>query len=193
MQYKLKELVQRTKKGDDQAAEQLLLKLKPLILSSIKKYASIGIDRDELLQEGYLEVLRLTYDYDESKGIPFLGYVKAYLNYFFMNYFRGMKIVYDSLDQDVSIGDDKVSKIDFIHDDSPTPLEQYVVQESYEELSAAIKQLTPKQREIIYLCYYSKMPMTAIARKMNMHYMSVVKLKQRAIQKLRNLLKREGR
>ncbi|MDK2799526.1 MAG: hypothetical protein PWP27_1906 [Clostridiales bacterium] len=194
MEYALKEWVQAAKRDNREAAEKILMALKPLILSSIKKYAAIHkyreleVDQEELLQEGYLEVLRLIHDYAESRGVPFLGYVKAHLKYFYMNYFRGVKVIYDSLDEEVGDGDDKIARIHLIDDRSPSPFTHYMKKETNEEVWHAVEKLTPKQKKVIYLYYISEMPMTEIAKQMNMHYMSIVKLKQRAVHRLKKSL-----
>ena len=71
MDYKYKELVVKAKAGDNNATEQLIAKLTPLIVSYANKYGNMDMDREELIQEGYLEILYRIYDFDETKGVPF--------------------------------------------------------------------------------------------------------------------------
>jgi RNA polymerase sporulation-specific sigma factor len=189
MEYQLKKLVQNTKNGSNEAAQELLNSLRPLIVSSIKRYAYPDMDMDELLQEGYLEVLRLTYDYDESKKTPYLGYVKKYLKYFYLNYYRGERVIYDSLNREVSIGDEAVEIIDLIDDKNAGVEDECEGKERSKELYCAINRLTLKQRRIIYQYYFCQKQLKEIAKDMHMYYMSVVKLKKRALLKLETLLR----
>jgi len=185
MKYKLKKLVRAAKSGDKNSSEIILNALKPLIISSIKKYEQEGEDYEELIQEGYLKVLQLIQSYDESKKIPFLGYIKAQLKYFFLNYFKRKQAMSDSLEYEIRIGDKVFPIAEYIIDDSPTVLEQYIENEEFLQLLQEIKKLTPKQRKVIELYYYQQMPLTDIAKSLGVSYMSVVKVKKRALDKIR--------
>ncbi|NLY43932.1 MAG: sigma-70 family RNA polymerase sigma factor [Clostridiaceae bacterium] len=188
MDYTFKQLVQQAKKGDDKAAEKLLKALRPLLLANINKYASKTEDREELLQEGYLELLRLIHDYDERRGVPFLGYVKKKLKFFYINFVSRQRVVYDSLDREVDIGNEKVPLLSLIPDAGLPVPEKYEKKELNAALAGALGKLTPRQKEVIILHYYYNMPMIKIAKKQGNHYMSVVKIKKRALKELNRRL-----
>jgi len=188
MKYELRELVAATQQGDAQSAEKLLIILKPLILSYIKRYGRKDDDHEELLQEGYVKLLTLIYNYDESKGIPFLGYVKTWLRYFYLNYFRKMRNIYDPLEYEVKTGHKTFPVTEVLIDDSPTVLDQYIDKEDKRQLLKGLNELTPKQKEVIKLYYYKQLPFNEIAKKMGIHYMSVVKIKKRALDRLRKAM-----
>ena len=52
-------------------------------------------------------------------------------------------------------------------------------------LSELINQLSPRQKEVIYLKYYSNMSSSDIAEVMDMNYQSVLNILQKALSKLR--------
>jgi|LSQX01.3.fsa_nt_gb RNA polymerase sporulation-specific sigma factor len=188
MDYKLKGLVEKVKGGDNNSAEELLGKLKPLIISCANKYGNKSIDKEELIQEGYLETLTRIHDYDDSRGIPFLGYLKVRLRYFFMNYFRGEKIVAFSIDKKIRTEEGNISIVNIIPDKEADVFEEYIRNETSREIYNAIDKLSSKQRKVIILYYYKGWKIGEIAKEMKTHYMSVVRLKQRAIKKMREIL-----
>ena len=59
MKYVFKELVQRAKNQDVEAKEEIITSLRPLILSSMLKYAASYWDKEELFQEGCARILEL--------------------------------------------------------------------------------------------------------------------------------------
>ena len=57
---------------------------KPLLISSIKKYYNKNHQFEELLQEGILEIIESIRDFDQSRNIPFSGYLKRRIYYFYL-------------------------------------------------------------------------------------------------------------
>ncbi|QXM05159.1 sigma factor [Crassaminicella indica] len=84
MEYKMKKLINMCKAGDEKAKEEMLKKLKPLIFVSIKKYYFGNEEWNDLLQEGAVKILNEIERFDEAKGVPFLGYIKLQLKFFYM-------------------------------------------------------------------------------------------------------------
>lgn len=69
------DLLRRAREGDQAARAELLDRLLPLIASVARTYrTSPAIQRDELLQEGAVGVLRALARYDPGRGVPFWGY-----------------------------------------------------------------------------------------------------------------------
>ncbi|WP_020538359.1 RNA polymerase sigma factor [Lewinella cohaerens] len=68
---------------------------------------------------------------------------------------------------------------------SPDEYEQERKTQTEEKLQAAIQQLSPVQKEIIYLRFYNKVAYTEIAGIMGMKYQSVRNSAYRALKKLR--------
>ena len=63
VRYRLQDTVIKAKQGDANATEEILKKLKPLIYSAIRRYAS-GWDKDDLYQEACLTVIECIKDFD---------------------------------------------------------------------------------------------------------------------------------
>jgi len=189
MDYQMKELVQRCKAGDLTAKEELLINLRPLILSSIRKYYFGKEELEDLLQEGYLKLLLEIKRFDESKGVPFLGYVKLQLKYFYME--KGKKHLHEIINLHESrVSDEQISLIDMLADQEADIETRLVEAEDRVRLGQALKRLSKKQRQIIYLHYGEGFNMRVIAGQLGVHYQTVVKTKDRAVKKIRNMFNR---
>ncbi len=64
--------------------EEIVVELKPLILSSLRKYYNKAYLYDELFQEGCVKVVEAVLDYDPTLKVPFLAYIKKRLYYFYL-------------------------------------------------------------------------------------------------------------
>ncbi len=68
------ELVTATEAGDTVACTELVAAFLPRITAMARRYQSVGIGRDELIQDGVVGLLRATRRYDATIGTPFWGY-----------------------------------------------------------------------------------------------------------------------
>jgi RNA polymerase sporulation-specific sigma factor len=103
MYKELDDLLAKAREGDTKSTQLIIEKLNPLIISSIRRYYNKIMDYDDLIQEGRLVVLECIKDYDESKGVYFLGYVKIKLKFLYLNKHKE-KI---TLSLNTSIGEDE--------------------------------------------------------------------------------------
>lgn len=69
-----RDLVARAQRGDAQASAQLVEACMPLIATVARTYRSDSVQRQELLQEGVVGLLRALERYDPDRGVPFWGY-----------------------------------------------------------------------------------------------------------------------
>jgi RNA polymerase sigma factor (sigma-70 family) len=68
-------LVARAQAGDERAREELVERFLPRIAAAARAYRAGGaVQREQLLQEGVLGVLRALERYDPGRGVPFWGY-----------------------------------------------------------------------------------------------------------------------
>lgn len=184
MYKEINSLLAQSQKGDRKAKEKLALKLKPLILSSIKRYYNKATLYDDLIQEGYEVVLRCIRDYNKSKNAYFLGYVKTMLMY---HYLDKHKKKYNQVSINKPIGDE-IEIIDTIADDYS--LEDSVVMDhDIKTLWDNISNLTDRQKTVILLYYIKGISLKEICKRLNVSYRTVVNTKVYAIEKIKaNLL-----
>lgn len=184
MEYQMKDLVNRCKNEDRKAKGEIIERLMPLIISSIKKYYFGAEEFSDLVQEGCLKILKEIERFDEEKGVPFLGYIKLQLKFFYME--KRKKVRKEvSLNNQIDTGDDRLSFIDLLVDESANVEESLVKEENYYILTQALKTLTNQQMEIIKLYYSNHLNMRQIAAFLGVHYQTVVKRKERALRRMR--------
>ncbi|HZJ99799.1 MAG TPA: sigma-70 family RNA polymerase sigma factor [Tissierellaceae bacterium] len=175
------ELVKRAREGDMDAKEEIINKLQPLLVSSIRRYYFNKNEFEDLMQEGNLKILESIYSYDEDKGVFFLGYIKTMLKYMYLDKHK-IKI-YSSLNEKTLEGDGEI--IDLLLSDDEDILEDIVLREDVEKLREKLGVLTNRQRKIVLFFYIEKISISKIADRLGISYRTVVNTKTRAIEKLR--------
>lgn len=189
MEYQLKPLVRRAKTGDNSAAEEILKKVKPLILSCISSCcSSFGID--DLYQEAAIEVLYSIKNFDESRGIPFLAFLKKRIYYKLKNLTRYHHQAL-SLDEPITDDGSELTLADMIADTEHSIEEMLERKQQFQRLYAAMECITSKQRYVLQLHYGQGIPMAEIARRSGLHYQAVVQLKDRALKKLKAFMEND--
>ncbi|NLY84810.1 MAG: sigma-70 family RNA polymerase sigma factor [Tissierellia bacterium] len=174
------ELLEKAKNGDKASTEEIINRLQPLIISSIRRYYNKPNEYHDLIQDGILKVLECIKDYEPSKGVHFLGYVKIMLRYLYLDKHK-MK-VHQSLNE--VVGDGEVELMDLLVSEDKEPLEEILDREDKKYLLEALNRLTDRQRQVVILYYFEKMRLEDIASMLGVSYRTVVNTKTRAIEKL---------
>lgn len=178
------ELLDKAKKGDKIATEKIINKLKPLIISSIRRYFNKPNEYEDLVQDGILTILECINDYEPLKGVHFLGYVKAKLRYLYLD--KHKVKIHHSLNEVVGDEDDEL--MDLLASEDKGPLELILDKEECRNLVEAFNSLTGRQRQVIILYYVENMKIEDIAKKLGVSYRTVVNTKTKAIEKLASIL-----
>ncbi len=186
MYSEIEELYKKSLSEDIDAKQELLLRLKPAIISSIKSCYNRYDQYDDLIQEGYEVILRCIREYDASKGVHFLGYVKLTLRFHYLNKHKTDRSTV-SLNQELYKGED-VELIDILEDSSISQEENIIKKENIDELWTSILQLTERQRDIVILYYIEKKSLRTIADKYGISYRTVINTKTVALNKLKSLM-----
>ena len=85
----LKELIARAKQRNVKAMEELFNQFKPLLKSRARKYSRIGLEYDDVFQQGALLFILAVYDYKEKPPTTFAGYMKKRIDWGLWVYYRG--------------------------------------------------------------------------------------------------------
>ncbi len=177
-------LVLKSKDGDFKAKEELLNSLKPLILSSIKKYYFGNMDFEDLVQEGYLRILNELERFDTSRGVPFLGYIKIQIRFLYLE-LRRIRSEALTLNLETSEGEEILD----LQEDETQDIEREVIEnESRILLKSALDNVTAKQKMILQKIYLDEISMKKLSREMGVHYQTVINLKKRGVLSLRKAL-----
>ena len=184
MYKEIENLLDSSRKGDKKATEELLFRLNPLIISSIKRYYN-RIDRyDDLIQEGYVMILQSINDYDSNKGAYFLGYVKLNLKYHYLNKHKEKQTL--SLNEPIGDGFNEI--LDFIEVEEKGPIDMVIYKEDFLSLYECLNFLSHRQRQIIIEYYINELSLDEIAKKLGISYRTVANTKTAGINKLKNIL-----
>lgn len=183
MYKEIEDLLIASKKGDEKAKETLLMKLNPLIISSIRRYYNKKDIYEDLIQDGYEVILKSIKDYDTDKGVHFLGYVKSMLKYCYLNKHKEKKLL--SLNEPI---DDELELMDLIIGDEEGPLKQIVEQDESSVLYNSLNCLTKRQKRIIADFYINGKAINEIAEELGISYRTVVNIKVSAMKKLKEII-----
>ncbi|MBM7582614.1 RNA polymerase sporulation-specific sigma factor [Caldicoprobacter guelmensis] len=187
MEYLFKELVEKAKSNERAAIQEVINRLRPLVCSAIRRCGA-GHEWEDLYQEACLVVLECLRDFDPSRGVPFLVYVKKRMYFSLMNAAR-QRVSAISLDKEIEGHDgDTCTLSDLIVDPQGNVEEAVEKSGEIRRLYSAIGKLSPKQKGIILMHFFYGLKYKDIARLRNSHYKSVLRLKDRALKSLREHL-----
>ena len=163
-----------TQKGDVQAQEQLVRNnlgyirktANELYISSNLENSELGIDRDDLIQEGSINLLRTISRYDPDKKIKFLTYAGPAIRNAMMDLIStafsafeqrmqsdkdGIPMKRINLDE-LLPGEDSMQRSDLIADPySSEPEKMMIEEENRKELYEGLRRIS--EREQVYLLY----------------------------------------
>lgn len=165
---------------------EILKSFEPLIKKCVKLYVKNREYYEDAIQEGYKIVLGCIYKYDLNKEYPFEGYVKSSVAYGIRDFAFSIKY-YVSLDE--GIGEDEEGSLYDILEGDADVEGDFERKEDIKRLKEALKELPDKQREIIEEVYFKNMSMVDICKGKRCHYMSIVKMKERALKNLKEKMK----
>ncbi len=178
-------IIQESLKGDKIYQEMLLKRLNPLIYKNIYKYYSpSNIITEDLLQEGYIVILQSLKDYDTSKNVHFLQYVKIALFYFYKNYYKkDMKNTTISMEDLSAMGKELKSN-------SSNQIDEIINKDERYLLNKCLKKLTKKEQEVLRLFYGEQYSIKKLSEELNLKNRAVINVKYNAIKKLRKMMKK---
>lgn len=69
------ELIKQAQNGDDKAFSELIKQYSPLISSIVRKYFLAGFEVEDLMQVGYISLIKAIKNYDDKNGANFSTYL----------------------------------------------------------------------------------------------------------------------
>ncbi len=184
MYSELNGLLIRAKEGDRNSKEEIVNRLQGLIIKSIQRYYNKMDEYEDLIQEGNLVILEAIDDYDSSRGVYFLGYVKSLLKYAYLNKYK----IRHHISLNTKLADKDCELIDLLESDDVVPLEKIIKFEEHTIIYDALSILTDRQRQIVVLFYMEELSIGDIAKRLNISYRTVINTKVRALEKMRKYI-----
>jgi RNA polymerase sporulation-specific sigma factor len=156
----------------------------PLVKKCIKMYIKDNDRCEDAMQEGRITILSCIKNYDLSSPAPFEAYVKMAVIYSIKN--LGLKYR-----EHISLDEELTEEGGSLHDllDSGIDLEgDAVKREELKNLGSALDKLPEGERKLIKEFYLEGKTMREMSKGKRCHYMTVVRRKERALGKLRELV-----
>lgn len=178
-------LLERSKNGDKKALEEIIERLQPLLVSSIRRYYNKADQYDDLMQEGNMKIIESVNDFDRNRGVYFLGYIKLNIKYLYLD--KHKQKFHQSLNQKSEDG--QTEMMDLLVDDEVDFLGGMIEGEERIEIKRALSLLTPRQRLVLALFYGGDMSIGEIADDLGVAYRTIINTKIKALEKMRKALK----
>lgn len=182
-------IIHESLNGDKKSQEILLERLRPLIYKNMYRYyRPWDINEEDMVQEGYAEILQSLKSFDSSRNVHFLHHVKTRLTYLYRNQYRKTRRLKSETSLSSLIGDNL--QLEDILGSSTCVMDDYNQKEEKAELAECFRQLSKKEQDIVSMYYCGGLSMVAISKKLNIKYSTVSAIKSRALRKLRAKLSR---
>lgn len=168
--------------------EEALLTLwedfRPLIINLMKRFNISLYKQEDVFQDSFIHLLECAKTYDPTGQMPFEGYYKLQLQYWFLNRIR-KKCEILSVDYNWSMG---VSMTDFMASPLGNGPEILMASETSTELQAAIGNLTAKQRQAVVLFYFHGLSLSKVAQEIGCSYNGAHRHKAAGLRNIREVM-----
>lgn len=176
----MKEMVIKAR-SDENVKAELVVKFEPLMKKCIKIYVGDFSYREDAIQEAKITVLKCIKQYNTDSNVPFEGYVKRAVIYSVRDFARRIKSCV-SLNSEMT--EDGDGLIDILASDEDIENDN-IHRDELKVLRQAFGELPENYQNILKKFYLEGMSMRDISTNRRCHYMSVVKLKERALKCLK--------
>lgn len=173
-------IIKNAKEGDTEAVNMLIDRYKYLIIKEAGKYHIPGYAFEDLVQHGYLSVIKAVNKYKLGRK-RYDGYFINTIKTNYKDLLRG-KIKHNREIPDSSLLDINTPNYQFTIED------QIIAYEQVKKLYMALDKLPKEDRNIIERFYFKGDKLTEIACDLDSNYYKTVRIKERALQKLKELL-----
>lgn len=185
---KIEELVREAKLGNKQSMEELMKAFENYIYKSAMSIYVSGYEQEDLMQLGYITVMKAVEKYNIEKT-NFVNYVTLAITNNYRALIRGKVKDKGVASLDADLGDG-FNLGDMLKDELVNVEEDYMKSELKEAVWEAIKGLPFKLQEIItYVYIEEKGTFKEYALEKNINYNTVIKRKNLAFEKLQKALK----
>ena len=181
-------IVKSARNGELESVAEILDRLRPLIIAQIRRYYNSRDEYEDLISQGNLVILECLKNFDEERGVKFLGYIKAQLMYLYLDKHKERRHI--SLNSSIS-GEGDGEMIDLLISDAQGPLDVLLDLEKRHRLYKALNSLTTRQKLIIKFFYVDGLSIGEIADRLGVAYRTVVNIKTYTLKNMRTILEED--
>lgn len=176
----MKELITLAR-TDDEIKLKILRSFEPLIKKCFKIYIKDLNYYDDTIQEGYMTILKCISNFNINLNCEFPGYVKIAV-------IRNIRDFSKKIKSEISLDEEMCEEgstiLDILKSDTDIENDE-ILRSEIKQMYKALNNLTEKQRRIIEEYYFKDLTLKQICKDRKCHYMSIARLKDRALKKLR--------
>ena len=174
--------IKLAKEGDKEAIAEILESFKMFIIKQCNKIYIEGYDKEDLIQEGYISLIKAIEKYDDSKG-TFVAYSTRTIvnNYYMMIRNRAKYNGTTSLNRS---NDENIELIDIIEGNENIE-EKMILREDIKEVMEAIDDMNDSDKKLIIDLQVNKISGKQLAKELGISYVALCKRKERALKKLK--------
>ena len=174
--------IKLAKEGDKKAIEEILESFKMFIIKQCNRIYIEGYDIDDLIQEGYISLIKAIEKYDESKG-AFVAYgTRAIVNNYYMMIKKRAK--YNGTTSLNRSNDENIELIDIIEGNDKIE-NKIILREDVKYVIEAINNMNENDKKLIIDLQINKIPAKQLAKELGVSYLALCKRKERALKKLK--------
>ena len=180
------QLIINAQKGDMSSFEELVYRYDHHVLNIAKSFRNSDEDAKDIYQEVFMRVFR------GLKNFQFKSEYTTWLYRITTNVcltFQARKKKHDSLDQEISIGDDNTTTLAENISDYSSTYEMIINNDTKKYIQLALDELPPKQKMVFTLKYYEELKIKEIAEMMQCSEGAVKRYLFVATHKMRDKLK----
>ncbi|WPC42772.1 sigma-70 family RNA polymerase sigma factor [Clostridium sp. JS66] len=178
MVFIIEELVKEAKSGDRAAVDEIIGKFKYFVIKQASKYSIPSYDFEDLVQHGYLSIIKSVHLYNTGRGSFTTYCTNAVINNF-KALLKGQIKHYREIQDENAIN---LEAYDFTLED------EVIAYEESAKLKEALYKLQGTEKSIIESVYIKGTTLRKAAADCGINYRRAIKLRREALRKLRNYL-----
>lgn len=188
------ELIVKAKSGNEEALNTLFEVNSGLIQMMVRRFHNCGLDEEELISICNLGLMNAYISFDASKNYKFTTLAVRVMTNDILKILRsattqkrsGIVVsMYESIN--TVCNEDVITIEDTIEDDTYNPEMSFDKKDNIHKLNNALDKLPEKERSIIDMMYFKKMPQRAMSEILGVSQPHVGRLARKALGKLRDI------
>ena len=177
----MEKLVEKAKTKEGRATEEIIEKFKYLIFKEATRYHIPGYDVEDLIQHGYLSVIKAIALYKLGSN-SFNGYCINAIKMNFKALLKGQIKHFREVPSSETLDFDTLGDYEFTLED------EVIAYDEVKKLYIALDKLDPSERTILERYYILEQPLGEIACDSDKSYHQFARMKRKALDKLRSLM-----
>ena len=184
---------------------QTIKQYMPMVRTIARQFTKNPIEMKDLMQEGYIGLIEAAKRYDPDAGVKFDSYaswwVRKYIREYIIRHGQTVSLPFKTrdyhrsatLDMNRPLYHDEDEPVCFadLLTDGKTPETERIRQEEHQRLNEAIDKLSAREQQIIRQIYgigQKKLPQTQIAQQLGITPMTVWRIQETALKKMKKML-----